>query len=550
LNNRAPANQKLAEVQITGKDNSIDQLTALIWNNTFIGYPFPLPNSTPKSAVRVNSAVVTITNNTFRYYNDYGVRILKSEAKINLNYFENNKGTTGALSFDNYATYSGRAVENVVFANVFDNNRAPNGAAISLLNTAGSLVRTSILQNIFQENKSDNNGGALNALDISNLVIENNSFYNNSAVKGGAVYLRGTGMMREKIVNSTSSIAFTDNIFAGNESTEEGGGAIIINAPELTLTRNLFNDNSGNGGAGLYISNSNLALFNCNFNENQGLANGGGLYLEVNEANQITIQNCNFANHGNAGGIAIVNNIQPSGINIYNTLFYGNNTGTTGKAIVFSSTQNVITTNCYFDIIPSGFSVSNNNPHQNTWPGWLGASNFYLDCLNSVCVDNGNPDAVYNDREDGQTGQALFPSCGILTNDIGISGGPFAANRIWLFQPNPSNTANKMADSPHKNQIAPNNFLQSDQTNVVNDNLQIYPNPSSGYITISNLEGLEGDYNLTMMNNKGVKATDLKVQIKATDETLQFDFSTLPKGMYFMMLTNQNQLITKKIILN
>jgi len=511
VNNRAPNNQKLAEVQLTGANNNIDLLTCLVWNNNFLGYPLPVPGATPKTALRANSAVVTISHNTFRFYNDYGVRILKSEAKINLNTFENNRSVMGALSFDNYTNYSGRPVENVVYANVFNNNRATQGAAVNCDNMKNNLVNTTIDQNIFSTNEALEKGGAINALAVSNLLIENNRFTQNSAATGGGIYA---------------------------EDSEN-----------VTLVRNLFSENSAVLGAGGFVKACDINIYNCNFVANPSEIDGGALFLDVTAQNTIALQNCNFTDHGATGGITISGNSTPGSIGIFNTLFYGNNSGSTGKAIVFSSTQDVITSNCYFDVLPTTYSVENIDPQQDIWPGWQDAGVFYLDCENSVCVDNGNDDASFNDRPGSEPNQALFPSCGTLINDIGISGGPFAADKQWLFEVPVANLNQSDAHRAFKNS-APNNEASNPEIMVNADDIRIYPNPSTGNISISTNLNISNELMISLINLQGRKIFETTVKTDNSIWENHFDFSALPKGVYTMIIHSQNQSISKKIILN
>jgi predicted outer membrane repeat protein len=550
LNNRAPNNQKLAEVQLTGKDNNIDQLTAMIWNNIFLGYPFPFPNSTPKGAIRVNSAVATISHNSVKHYNDFGIRVLRSEAKVILNTIENNNSALGALNFDSYSIYSGRSVNNVVYANYFANNEAPNGAAIFYSGVEGDIVQMTIHDNIFEENKADNNGGAINVQNISEILIENNTFNQNTALKGGAVYIKGSGIPSANIIRSSGSVSFTDNQFSANTSLDAGGGVFIEDAAAPSFTRNLFYANAGLTGAGLFISGSNAAIYNCNFFENQAAAEGGGLFLDIDDMNEISIQNCNFTGNGNSGGISITGNILPANIQIYNTLFFENNSGAAGNAIIFNSSQDVITHNCYFDVFPTGYSVENIDPQQDTWPGWSGINIFYLDCETSICVDNGNPDEIYNDLQGSDPGQALFPSCGTLTNDIGISGGPFAANKSWLFQP----------AEPSENISSDDQYLKSQQQNILEANNQktiegpndvvIYPNPTSGKFFISPELQIQGTFSLTLLNSNGLIVDESKLIPGPAGDLSFLDLTGFPKGIYILLMANQQITITKKIILN
>jgi len=153
------------------------------------------------------------------------------------------------------------------------------------------------------------------------------------------------------------------------------------------------------GGAGLWIWNSNdhapTYLDNNTFAENNSVLHGGGL--------------------------DVIN----SDIFITNNIFWGN-TSPTGPQISFGPGVSSVINFC--DIQGVGFtgtSITNEDPI-------FGPANLLL-LPGSPCIDSGNPDLPYNDREDlGNPGTALAPSQGTIRNDRGAYGGP-DARPAFLF---------------------------------------------------------------------------------------------------------------------
>ena len=76
-------------------------------------------------------------------------------------------------------------------------------------------------------------------------------------------------------------------------------------------------------------------------------------------------------------------------------------------------------------------------------------------------------------------------------------------------------------------------------------NLQIYPNPASDFIKVSLGESTESVVSIEMMNIIGEIL--LKVTSKNTTEVL--DVSGLAEGCYIIRVSNQNETISRKIVI-
>ena len=605
--NRAPQNNRLAEISIFGNQDDIDHSNALIWNNSFTGYPFPLPGQTPKTAIRANFSVLTITHNNIRYYNRAGVELRVSEAKINLNTFEANRTTMGAVFIDEYQNYTGRLINNVIFANYFLNNRAPNGAAITSVVLPNEGIHTTVDMNTFTGNTTTEEGGKGGAIyDYygSRLTVKNNLFGQNTATNGGAVCIETNGwneIVETKFKNNTfleneatgaggavfaarsmvgfegntirnnqaligagiyvdgladakfaaelrdGHVSFTDNIIAENFYGQAGGGCYLLNCQDAEMVRNLISYNEPSiatgdqFGGGLYVVNSNLQSYNNHFIENVAGEDFGGLYLSFGPSNSLWFYNCNVTGHQQSGGLVFSNPVTTENIQVYNSLFYENNLSATGKAVIYTGPDPLDLYNCYFDILPNTYDLNFEDELVATVPGWTEPGIYYLDCDNSVCVDSGNANEIFNDLPGANPPEVLFPSCGTVINDIGISGGPYALDVPELFIPEvPVDKENLTAGRQQKQGSTGLGSSTLDPLVIV------YPNPTSGLITIETGSTAEM-IKLSVSDAFGRLVREFDTPVPGSQ--WRMDLSGQPAGLYIMKLVSAEQSITKTIIL-
>lgn len=634
-----PTGNELCEILIRGDNRNIDLSTALIWNNTFYGYPFYPPLNAPKTAMRLSLSTISATHNLIKGYNKCGVKVMNSDVNLNLNTFESNHSTEGALHFGDYFNYTGRPVHNVVFANVFKNNDADFGGAIQCLIAPLTNVQTTIEQNTFLKNYCDGGigkGGAIYNASNGNLLIKNNVFDQNytdfdggaifvnsnisasdgitviegndffdnhtsnrggaifinkskvrlennqlnsnqallggglfvncfpgsefinntiqmnSAGRGAGIYLSGTIAREKKIITSDDNIIFMDNMLDGNMYDEKGGGLFIENSENTLFIRNLISNNEiaigsySHEGGGVFVVNSSLEFYNCNIVGNTADDDKGAVYFDISEAHTLTFQNCNVANHGAMGGLVFANKIQPANINIYNSIFYENNAGASGQAIIYNSTNEINTFNCFVDVLPTSFDVNFVDEQLGLWPGWEDDTNFYLICDNSICVDNGNNDVIYDDLPGEEPTLALFPSCGNLTNDIGISGGPFALDNPMLFQPQLMSF--QIADNANLNLDGDAEALTFNAEILSDEKISLYPNPTQGILNVLISGAGHQALDLILLDSYG-RIVLREDKLNATNNTIQLDLSGQAHGMYFLRIVANQQSFTRKIIL-
>lgn len=178
--------------------------------------------------------------------------------------FANGALTVVGSTFEDNSTagYVGGAVAAptvTAIDSVFTGNRASIGGAI-----AGDEV--TIRDSTFEGNVGATQGGAVNAQ--SSATIEGSHFAANTSVRGGAL-------------NSAGTVHVSDSTFEGNESTgaQAGrGGALLLQADQVTIERSRFVDNHAavGGGAVFQAGNGPVSIKESWFDGNTAAGAGTG----------------------------------------------------------------------------------------------------------------------------------------------------------------------------------------------------------------------------------------------------------------------------------
>jgi FlgD Ig-like domain len=239
---------------------------------------------------------------------------------------------------------------------------------------------------------------------------------------------------------------WTDEHGAG--TYREGGGILIqYLSPRILhnkITGNHARDSSlQSGGGGIRVGDGNPRILNNVIVANTSSNYGGGIVLNYTGAivkNNVIAYDTTGASYGGGGGIWIYAN-DGSGRPkvIENNTIFGNATGTgsglAGGIYVGSSSatlrNDILWGNRYSQIVGSATATycdvqggRSGTGNINQDPAFLDTAQFYLSDT-SACVDAGDTSAIYNDPEDLQNpGHALWPSRGLLRNDMGAYGGP------------------------------------------------------------------------------------------------------------------------------
>lgn len=276
----------------------------------------------------------------------------------------------------------------VIKNNTFENNQAALGAAITLNNSIEVLVEDNkFINNSAVDNSAlgrtdqpyTSLGGAIFVEEDGKVVLNNNTFENNSADKGGAIYsngtisstnstfinntatsqggalflentvddFRGTGDVYENnsavrggavYVTSTASAVSTDGTFKNNKASEYGGVFYIDDNAKFESKFDYCDNNTADCGGVFYVnSTANIVIKaeGSNYTNNSAINYGGVLYLEKGVFGSVEERYINnTAQHGGA-----IYNLGGTVNSINNRL--ENNTAILGGA-VFNSENGII----------------------------------------------------------------------------------------------------------------------------------------------------------------------------------------------------------------
>lgn len=142
---------------------------------------------------------------------------------------------------------------------------ADNGGAI-WMDSAGLTADDVVLQ----DNIANNRGGALYALD-SNVSFTNSLWSGNVANDGAAAYIDGQRFPAGHSLHTCT--------FDANETDNNGGALYVTGDASVDATDSSFQNNiSGSNGGAAYVSSGSLDLLTCTVDGNLADGDGGGVY--------------------------------------------------------------------------------------------------------------------------------------------------------------------------------------------------------------------------------------------------------------------------------
>ncbi|WP_084269550.1 DUF11 domain-containing protein, partial [Methanobrevibacter curvatus] len=553
--------------------------------NSSIFYIYPNVNVTMNNITFINS-----NNSTYGaiYLNDSNLTIANSN-------FFNNTGFNGGAIYttlnsnlfllnDNFSNNSVSGSGGAIYANgfvnitnsIFRNDSAVSGGAIflnshsstSIKNTdfnnnnasisGGAILSNSTdlyLENINFNNNSFNSpniyGGAIAVFNVTNLTVVNSKFNNNTAFKGGAIYVDNSSIF---VMNINNPVLFVNN-------TGAYGSAIYLNNSNGQIQSSNFSSNNATVSGAIYLNLSSLNLNSSNFNSNNaggsGVGDGGAVY-SINS--NITAFSNNYINNSASSGASIYLNES-----IYIGAFdnFKNNTGDlSGGAIYAIDYSNLTISNSSFDnnsvsglsgdsyggaIYASSYSTVNilytsfNRNYANSSSSAFGGAIYFnissitlnhTNLTNSQAKNSGG--AIYGNGGDLGANMTLFEMV-FMNNLAGDNGGAISANNnlsinlySTLFR---NNTANNNGGAISLNQsngyIVRSTFLNNTVNNnggaislVLNSTLNLN---GSNFVNNTGLLGgavyIDGDNNHATINynrfyhNNGTTTTSAQYQI-------------------------------------
>jgi predicted outer membrane repeat protein len=237
--------------------------------------------------------------------------------------------------------------------NVFTNNGENSYHVVYAL----TIANTAILDG-FTITGGNANGGAVNNYgggmligNNSNPTLTNVTLSSNSAINGGGIY------------NNSSNPTLTNVTLSGNSAIDYGGG-IHNSSSNPILTNVTLSDNSAAFSGGIYNNSSNPTLTNVTLSGNSAISNGGGMF---NSSSSPTLTNVTFSSNSASSGGGIYNsNSNPT---LTNATFSGNSVTSAGAGMANYNNSSPILTNVTFSGNSAGggygggmYNDSNNNP--------------------------------------------------------------------------------------------------------------------------------------------------------------------------------------------
>ncbi len=200
-------------------------------------------------------------------------------------------GDGGGIFFENGGVVT-------VFENInFENNSAgDDGGAIFTEDSGLGASATGIT---FTGNSATGDGGGIYAVG-GDVIVEGFEFLNNSAVRGGSIYIA---------TNSSDTVEIKASSFNRTSgSNGANGGAIFLDGETIyanfsaDVSGNLFTNLSvtGNGGAIAVEDGIALSIYNNNFYNN--IANNGGAFAGLGDENGLEMLYNTFLNNSVSAG--------------------------------------------------------------------------------------------------------------------------------------------------------------------------------------------------------------------------------------------------------
>ena len=272
----------------------------------------------------------------------YGAGVYQVNAPLTLrNCRLSNNAADSAAGLSSSASGRALTVERCAFVN----NTAQDSAACNV--SLGCTFRDCT----FEGNTATFSAGAMSITSNSAVLttLQRCRFINNRALKGvgGALYEypsqvrlsechfegNSAALPGGAIVNYTSFGVMEIDRCTFHQNTcydvaTEGGGAIMFEGDQLTITDSTFTENVAWRGAAIRTQYTDARIFNCRFHGNRSNESGGAIF---NRMSTVTIANCLMTGNSAPSGAAVRNS--DSTVTLANCTMTGN-TGQHGAALI------------------------------------------------------------------------------------------------------------------------------------------------------------------------------------------------------------------------
>ena len=422
----------------------------------------------------------------------------------------------------------------------------------------------------------------------------------NGLIDGVTISFSG-GVLSAIEGNNLADFTFNDCLISHNENTGiVNGGAANIGQSVLSFTNCNFNHNTANEGGSMYLSNSNISIYNSVFHHNSSSTHSGNITFNGNTSVPIQIANCLFYNN-HAGSIiggalyfynvasgceifncSFVNNSAPVGgalgsngvnIDIYNSILWSPNSSS--EAEEYNGNQNIITVSN--STVNGGYTGGTNI--LTTYPNFVDTTTYDFTLQStSPAIDQGDTTGISNlipvidlNGNSRYMGSSIdlgcYEYCSFVNNiTTSLNGTTITATE------NSAGVTYQWLDCNNNNAIIPNETAQSftantngnyacqitngctiDTTacvavtsigvgiseNSINNQIAVYPNPTTSQITIDIEEKIK---NILIIDITGKTVKNLV----PTNNTI--DVSNLIKGIYFLQVQTEKGIINSKFI--
>lgn len=331
--------------------------------------------TTPKGGAIYSAGNLSIDNTVF-----------KGNSALKTNELGDQEGQGGAIYYKSEASegisyFPGLSVTN----SKFENNNSAEGGAIynegtikefkgnTFIGNNAMTESRNVSDNTYEDNgvtitshseriSHNGSGGAIYNRN-GELNIENNTFENNTASYGGAIFNEtdsgSLNIKDSKFVNNSSynedsdsgTLTVGDKTYTwNNEHYGLGSGGAIVSYADTTIENSEFSGNTTGGDGGAMYINGNLTVKNSTFKNNIAKADNKGTYYRYNGNGEV--EQVDYDHHDGYGGA-----ISHAGENltIANSTFEGNVAGGEGGGAI-SSGGNIDITGSIFNSNSSSLS--------------------------------------------------------------------------------------------------------------------------------------------------------------------------------------------------
>ena len=415
---------------------------------------------------------------------------------------------------------------------------------------SGFLDNIKIENNIIENNGIQGTGqyGGGIGLEGNNVSIQYNLIRNNHAGRGAAIGR----------TNTPTNFLIADNRIENNTGYDDHGGAVIMDGTG-TITRNIFDGNvvaadeniTWGWGGGIVITNYDttkvITLSHNIWRNNYAPDRGGAVF--VDEAAKVLMENELFYNNttqksGSAIYVDADWEYNPSVLYMNNCTVSGNSTDEPDGAALFVQGSIAHVENCIFWNNGSDFEAIDDLPalahltvnYTLTQKGFTGTGN--------ISPDPCFADAPNEDFHLQSTAGRFNPATGLFVNDTKHSPAIDAGNPASDYSNEPSPNGGRVNLGCYGNTVEASKSATDgiEEFQVTSYELRVFPNPTTGELTIDN-----GELTINNVEIYDIMGKTLNnCQLSIINSQLKIDVSHLPSGIYFLRVGNR----TAKFIKN